>query len=185
MLGPKPAAHYAQLAVSKPHIYAPETFTLPHYHACSYETWSHPAHILLTQHLTHTSSHSQLLHTFSTCLTSPRPPSPPPWCCLLPAALQVLSQQAAQASGDESAAAAAPLPPSAQRRLVRILRDLDAHAVEKLLLWESYWKEAEQRDADSHKLRRLKERVTAAVKALDQQAVRREGRREGGGGRGA
>ena len=34
-----------------------------------------------------------------------------------------------------------PLPPDAQRRYMRLLRELDIHALDKLLLWESYFKE--------------------------------------------
>lgn len=62
--------------------------------------------------------------------------------------------------------------PAAQRRLARILREIDPHAVEKLLLWESVHREAAQ-GGDPSKLNRLRMRVAARVKELDKQAVSR------------
>lgn len=89
---------------------------------------------------------------------------------------QVLAQQAAELSGTTGPMV---LPPAAQRRMLRILRCLDMHALDKLLLWESYFKEAGEkppslkRAAAAHaaRLRRLKARVAAAIKQLDEQAV--------------
>jgi hypothetical protein len=55
---------------------------------------------------------------------------------------------------------------------MRILRELDANALEKLLLWESYFREESWEGRDSPRARRLLRRVHAAIKALDAQAVR-------------
>jgi hypothetical protein len=75
--------------------------------------------------------------------------------------------------------------PAAQRRLARILREIDPHAVEKLLLWESVHREAAaaEQGGDPSKLNRLRMRVAARVKELDKQAVSRDGRLGGGGGK--
>lgn len=62
------------------------------------------------------------------------------------------------------------LPAASQRRLARILRELDPNAVQKLLLWESVFKE-EAEGGSSRRLNRLRMRVQATVKALDKQAV--------------
>lgn len=83
---------------------------------------------------------------------------------------QVLAEQAAAAAGRGEPVL---LPPAAQRRLLRILRELDMHALEKLLLWESYFKEAAADDAGRQggRLQRLKKRVHAAIKQLNEAAV--------------
>jgi hypothetical protein len=83
---------------------------------------------------------------------------------------QVLSEQAAAASGRGEGPPL--LPPTSQRRLMRILRELDVNALEKLLLWESYLREEAWEGRDSPRVRRLLRRVHAALKALDEQAVR-------------
>jgi hypothetical protein len=80
----------------------------------------------------------------------------------------VLTEQAAAATRQEAAPL---LPPSAQRRLMRILRELDPNALEKLLLWESFFREESWEGRDSPRARRLLRRVHAAIKALDEQAV--------------
>lgn len=94
--------------------------------------------------------------------------------CCLESPLQVLQQQTAAAASAEVAL----LPHAAQRRLVRILRELDRHAIEKLLLWESYCKEEADPEASGgrdkgQRLRRLKLRVSAAIRQLNQQEVGR------------
>ena len=94
--------------------------------------------------------------TFSS-LSHPTPPQ-----------TQALTDQAIAATGSEAAAV---LPPPSQRRLARILRELDPNALQKLLLWESVLKE-EAEGVDSRRLNRLRMRVQATVKALDKQAVR-------------
>jgi hypothetical protein len=83
---------------------------------------------------------------------------------------QVLAEQASAASGRGEGPPL--LPPPSQRRLMRILRELDANALEKLLLWESYFREEAWEGRDSPRVRRLLRRVHAAIKALDEQAVR-------------
>lgn len=88
---------------------------------------------------------------------------PPP----LTATTQALTDQAVQAIDNKAAAF---LPPSSQRRLVRILRELDPNAVRKLLLWESVMKEGAEGD-DPRRANRLKMRVQAEIKALDKEAV--------------
>jgi hypothetical protein len=63
---------------------------------------------------------------------------------------------------------------------MRILRELDVNALEKLLLWESYYREEAWEGRDSPRVRRLLRRVHAAIKALDEQAVRALGGCRGG-----
>lgn len=86
-------------------------------------------------------------------------------------AMQVLAQQAADLVNSSEGPH---LPPQAQRRMMRILRDLDMHALEKLLLWETVYKESAEADggrAGRARVRRLVKRVTAAISSLNEQGV--------------
>lgn len=86
--------------------------------------------------------------------------------------VQVLAEQAAGLVESDEAPS---LPPQAQRRLMRILRDIDMNALEKLLLWETAFKESaeagEGRDGKP-RVRRLLRRIRAAINNLNEQGVR-------------
>jgi hypothetical protein len=98
-------------------------------------------------------------------------PPPLPHVCLV-VLLQALTDQAILAV---DSAEASVLPVSNQRRLARILDEVDPNAVQKLLLWEAVYKEEAEGD-DTRKANRLRKLVQAKIKALDKQAVRAQHR---------
>eukprot|EP00877_Chromochloris_zofingiensis_P009545 jgi/Chrzof1/4844/Cz15g01100.t1 len=63
---------------------------------------------------------------------------------------RVLDEQAATAAGKNEPPA---LQPQQQRRLARILQDLDPHAIEKLYYWENWARKAAAHPGDARKLR--------------------------------
>lgn len=94
----------------------------------------------------------------------------------------MLAEQAAELVGSGEPPI---LHPAAQRRLIRILRDIDMNALDKLLLWESLFKEkhalgfeafggrpGKKSDAaDQSRLRRLKRQIQKALRLLDERGV--------------
>ncbi len=77
---------------------------------------------------------------------------------------QVIEQQAAAAVG---AAEAPPLPQTQQRRMLRVLKELDPHALEKLAYWENYYKEMES--GDPERAKRLRANIQKVLKHLDEE----------------
>lgn len=96
--------------------------------------------------------------------------------------VQALTDQAILATDSDGAMV---LPASNQRRLARILDEVDPNALKKLLFWESvYREEAEAAEGDdTRRANRLRKLVQAKVKALDKQAVRVQDTGGGWGGR--
>ena len=74
-----------------------------------------------------------------------------------------VDEQAAEAAGADEAP---PLPPAAQRRMLRILRDLDPDALAKVMYWESYAKEE-----DPGRQRRLRLQIQALLNKMNAEMV--------------
>ncbi|KAI8464465.1 MAG: hypothetical protein J3K34DRAFT_491425 [Monoraphidium minutum] len=79
---------------------------------------------------------------------------------------KVLDAQTAEVAGVDDPPP--PPPPNAQRRLMRILRELDPRALEKLLYWESYERELKE---DPVRARGLRTKIQAVLQRMGDAAA--------------